>query len=99
MPIVTVKNKYQVVIPQGLRKQVRVNIGDILEARVERGKITFTPQTLFDRELAESVAESMADYKAGRYYGPFDTANKAIASLKAEVKKIKQSKKLQKNLK
>jgi bifunctional DNA-binding transcriptional regulator/antitoxin component of YhaV-PrlF toxin-antitoxin module len=89
MPIVTVKNKYQVVIPQGLRKQVRVNIGDILEARVERGKITFTPQTLFDRELAESVAESMADYKAGRYFGPFDNHEDFIASLHREMEKIK----------
>jgi bifunctional DNA-binding transcriptional regulator/antitoxin component of YhaV-PrlF toxin-antitoxin module len=89
MPIVTVKNKYQVVIPQGLRKQVGVNIGDILEAKVERGKITFTPKTIIDRD----IAESLADYKAGRFYGPFDTADEAIASLKSNLKKRSQSKK------
>jgi len=38
MSIVTVKNKYQVVIPQGLREQIGLNVGDLLEARIERGK-------------------------------------------------------------
>ena len=92
MPIVTVKNKYQVVIPMVLRKQIGVDIGDLMEARVERGKITFTHQTLFDRELAESVAESVADYKAGRHFGPFDNHKDFIASLHREMKKIKNKK-------
>ena len=43
MDIVTVKNKFQFVIPQHVREQVHIEIGDILEAGVEDGKITFTP--------------------------------------------------------
>ena len=46
MPVVTVKNKYQVVLPQALREQVGVKVGDLLEAKVERGRITFTPKAL-----------------------------------------------------
>ena len=88
MSIVTVKNKYQVVIPQSLREQVGVNIGDLMEAKVEQGKITFTPKTLVDRH----IAESMADYKAGRYYGPFDSHKDFIASLHKEMKKLKKKK-------
>lgn len=85
MSIVTVKNKYQVVIPQGLREQVGVNIGDILEAKVEKGKITFTPKTMVDRD----IAESLADFKAGRSYGPFGNHKDFITSLHKEAKKLK----------
>ncbi|MBI3697892.1 MAG: AbrB/MazE/SpoVT family DNA-binding domain-containing protein [Acidobacteria bacterium] len=53
MSIVTVKNKYQVVIPQGVRKQVSVNVGDLLEAKVEKGKITLTPKAVLDRTVVE----------------------------------------------
>ncbi len=54
MPIVTVKDKYQVVIPQSVRRQLGINRGDLLEAKVERGKLTYTPKDLIDRlrELA-----------------------------------------------
>jgi AbrB family looped-hinge helix DNA binding protein len=49
MAIVTVKNKYQVVIPQDLRQQLGINCGDILEAKVERGRLTYTPKTIVNR--------------------------------------------------
>src|ERR1700682_5588852 len=78
MDIVTVKNKFQIVIPQHVREQVRVEIGDILEAGVENGKITFTPKSLVDRHLAEGLE----DARKGRTHGPYATgqgARKAIA--------------------
>jgi bifunctional DNA-binding transcriptional regulator/antitoxin component of YhaV-PrlF toxin-antitoxin module len=83
MAIVTVKNKYQIVIPLRLRKQIGVNVGDLLEAKVERGKITFTPKTVVDR----GIAESLEDFKSGRSYGPFDTHAEFIAALHREAKK------------
>jgi AbrB family looped-hinge helix DNA binding protein len=49
MAIVTVKNKYQVVIPQALREQLGISRGDVLEAKVERGRLTYTPKTVIDR--------------------------------------------------
>lgn len=49
MPVVAVKNKYQVVIPQRLREQLGIHRGDLLEAKVERGKITYTPKIVLDR--------------------------------------------------
>ena len=55
MELVTVKTKFQIVIPQRIRKQAHVAIGDLLEASVEHGKITFTPKTLIDRHLAEGL--------------------------------------------
>jgi AbrB family looped-hinge helix DNA binding protein len=85
MPIVTVKNKYQVVIPLRVRNEVGINVGDILDAKAERGRIVFTPKSLIDR----GVAESLEDYKKGRAYGPFDSAEEMVASLHRKVKKLK----------
>jgi len=49
MPIVTVKNKFQVVIPQALREQLGISRGDVLEAKAERGRLTYTPKAVIDR--------------------------------------------------
>ena len=45
MSIVTVKDKYQVVIPQAIREKLGISRGDVLEAKAERGRITYTPKT------------------------------------------------------
>jgi AbrB family looped-hinge helix DNA binding protein len=78
MPIVTVKNKYQVVIPQGVRKQIGVAVGDILEAKVERGRITLTPKSVVDR----AISEGLEDVRKGRVRGPFNSVDQMIDSLK-----------------
>jgi AbrB family looped-hinge helix DNA binding protein len=86
--IVTVKKKYQVVIPQDVREQMGVAVGDILEASVERGKITFTPKSIVDRGIAESIAE----FRDGRAYGPFGTHKEFVASLHKEAKALRADK-------
>ncbi len=83
MDIVTVKNKFQIVIPQNVREQVHIEIGDFLEAGVENGKIIFTPKSLVDKHLAEG----MEDAETGRTHGPYGTAEEAIAALDARVKR------------
>jgi len=84
MSIVTVKSKYQVVIPAKVRRQVGVGVGDLLEAKVERGKITLTPKSLIDRHLAEALE----DVKRGRVYGPFHSAEEMIRSLHRNARKL-----------
>ena len=66
MSIVTVRKKYQVVIPQLVRDQIGVAVGDLLEAKVERGRITLTPKPAVDR----AIAEGMEDVRKGRVRGP-----------------------------
>ena len=78
MSIVTVKNKYQVVIPRAVRERIGVAVGDILEAKVERGRITLTPKSLVDR----AIAEGLEDVRKGRVRGPFGTVDEMIDSLK-----------------
>ncbi len=83
MDIVAVKTKFQIVIPQHIREQVPLEIGDLLEARVEDGKITFTPKSLIDRHLAEGLE----DAKHGRTHGPYASAKDAIRSLETRAKR------------
>lgn len=85
MSLVTIKNKYQIVIPAKVRREVSLRVGDFLEATVERGKITLAPKTLLDRE----IAESLADFRAGRTSGPFNMAEELVAHLKKGVRKVR----------
>jgi AbrB family looped-hinge helix DNA binding protein len=83
MEVVTVKTKFQIVIPQRIREQAQVDIGDILEARVEDGKITFTPKSLIDRHLVEGLE----DARRGRTHGPYRTAEAAVKALDVRAKR------------
>jgi AbrB family looped-hinge helix DNA binding protein len=83
MAIVTVKNKYQIVIPQRVREQVGVQIGDLLEAEVNKGKIVFTPKSIVDR----AIAEGLGDIRKGRVHGPYTSAGEMVAALKGKGRK------------
>jgi len=84
MALVAVKSKYQIVIPRDVREAIGVEVGDLLEAKVEAGKITFTPKSLVD----QGIAESLADFGAGRSFGPFKTHKDLIHSLHRESAKV-----------
>ena len=93
MSLVTIKNKYQIVIPAKARKEAGFEIGDFLKARVEKkGEIIFAAQTVVNREkwahLPKGIQEGLEDIQAGRTYGPFDTADELIASLRTNIKRI-----------
>ena len=83
MHIVRVKTNGQVTLPAAITDQAGISVGDLLEAKIERGKITLTPKSLIDQRLAQSFN----DYKEGRTYGPFETADDLVASLKNNLKK------------
>ena len=83
MEVVAVKNKFQIVIPQRVRAQVQVEVGDLLEAAVENGKIVFTPKSLVDRR----VLEALEDLKQGRTHGPYGSAREAIHALETRAKR------------
>ena len=83
MDIVTVKTKFQIVIPRHIREQVNIEIGDVLEAGLQDGKITYTPKSLVDRHLEEGLE----DIRKGRTHGPYATAKAAIKALDARAKR------------
>jgi len=78
MSIVTVKTKYQVVIPQNVREQIGVAVGDTLEPRAERGRIVFELRSTVER----AIAEGLEDIRTVRVQGPFDAVDEMLASLK-----------------
>jgi AbrB family looped-hinge helix DNA binding protein len=77
MALVRVKTKFQVTLPTAVRRQVGIGVGDLLEAKAARGRITLTPKLLVDRE----IEEGLEDIEQGRVYGPFDSAEGMIRSL------------------
>jgi AbrB family looped-hinge helix DNA binding protein len=83
MELVIVKTKFQVVIPREIRKRARLDVGDLLEASFEDGKITFTPKTVIDRHLAEGIE----DVVQGRTHGPYHSATAAISALERRTAK------------
>ena len=88
MPLVRVKEKYQVTLPASVRQKAGIGVGDLLEAKVQGKKITLTPKVAIDRELVEKrLAESFEDFRKGRVYGPFSSAKEAIGALRAGKKR------------
>ncbi len=52
MPLVKVKEKFQITLPAELRQALHLAVGDMLEATVEQGKIVLTPKAIVDRTAA-----------------------------------------------
>jgi len=77
MSFIRVNPKGQVTIPSSLRERAKLNPGDLVEAKLVKGKITLTPASLIDRHIDESVRQ----IEKGQFYGPFDTAEEMIESL------------------
>ncbi len=88
MPLVKVKEKYQVTLPAAVRRKAGVAVGDLMEAKVEGKKITLVPKVVVDRAFIEKrLAESFEDFRKGRVYGPFSSAKEAIRALRAGKKR------------
>jgi len=85
MALVKIKEKYQVTLPAALREKVGLEVGDLLDAKVEGKKITLTPKSVLDRELAQALKE----IEKGNTFGPFNSAKDLIRSLHREAKKLK----------
>ena len=75
--LVKLKTNGQVTLPSALRRKAGLNVGDLLEARLEKGKITLTPKSLIESHISESIDQ----IRKGQFYGPFDTAEEMIESL------------------
>ena len=85
MSLIRVNPKGQVTTPSSLRERARLNAGDLVEAKLVKGKITLTPASLIDRHIDESIRQ----IEKGQFYGPFDTAEEMLESLHRNGKKSK----------
>jgi AbrB family looped-hinge helix DNA binding protein len=104
MSLVRVKNKFQVVIPQSIRDHIGVEVGDILEATAEKGRIVLKPKTIIvvdrdeytpaeRRRIDAQLATSLAEHTQSRSHGPFETHEEMTAFLHDQVRKSQARKK------
>jgi bifunctional DNA-binding transcriptional regulator/antitoxin component of YhaV-PrlF toxin-antitoxin module len=93
---VTLKSKTPLTVPDGVRRRAGLKTGDQVEFKVSGGVITILPKcpnaddeyTPEQRRIIDAqLAEGLADIKAGRTFGPFDTAGEMIAHMKAQLGK------------
>lgn len=93
---VTVRNRTPLVVPPAVRRQAGLKSGDRLEFKVSGRVITILPKppaaddeyTAAERRAIDhGIAQSEKEYAAGKSYGPFETAEEAIASLNANLRR------------
>ena len=89
MPIVTVKKKYQVVIPQEVRQELDIAEGDILEAQVENGRLVYTPKILVDRKAAMAELGAIAQKVEKRWRADGITDEEMEAMILEEVQTVR----------
>jgi bifunctional DNA-binding transcriptional regulator/antitoxin component of YhaV-PrlF toxin-antitoxin module len=96
-----VKEKNQLVVPESIQRRARLKTGDAVEFRATPGVITiitkppvaadeYTPEQR--RIIDARLAKADEDIKAGRVYGPFNTAEEMAASVEANIKKLRGAK-------
>jgi bifunctional DNA-binding transcriptional regulator/antitoxin component of YhaV-PrlF toxin-antitoxin module len=99
---VTVKNRTSLAVPPQLQRQAGFKPGDRVEFRVSGGIINIVPELPSGddeytpkqrRAVNAQLAEGLADIKAGRMAGPFNSAVEMIAHMKTELKKRAAAKK------
>jgi bifunctional DNA-binding transcriptional regulator/antitoxin component of YhaV-PrlF toxin-antitoxin module len=83
------------VVPKAVRRRAGFKSGQELEFRASGGVITIVPKlpaaddeyTPEQRRVIDArLAEGLADIKAGRTHGPFDTADEMIAHMKTRLR-------------
>jgi AbrB family looped-hinge helix DNA binding protein len=66
LPLVKVKEKFQITLPAELREVLHLAVGDLLEATIEDNVIVLKPKVVIDREHAwnkiEHATASVTDF-------------------------------------
>lgn len=83
-----ITTNYQVTIPQAVREVLGLKQGDVLEAVAYKRGVLLRPKVVvvkdaFDGELRRDVAAGLADVRAGRILGSFDSAEAAANAFAA----------------
>jgi bifunctional DNA-binding transcriptional regulator/antitoxin component of YhaV-PrlF toxin-antitoxin module len=94
---VTVKSKDDLVVPRSVRRQAGIKSGARVEFKVSGGIINIIPELpSADDEYTPAqrrvIDGRLAEARKGPYYGPFKTADEAVAFLHKEIRNRKAAK-------
>lgn len=72
--VLQIRKNFQITLPAAIRKRLHLNIGDILETKIQEDKIIIVPKKTIDaeqswfwnKEWQTAEKEADADIKAGR---------------------------------
>ena len=108
--LVRVQQKGQMTIPSSIRSAVGLADGDLVEVKAAGKRIIITPQLVIDRSkfptaddeytpaqrrfIDAQLAKGLAEVKAGRTAGPFNSAEEMVAHMKGALKKRASAKKV-----
>ena len=90
MPLVKVKEKFQITLPNSLRKNFNIAVGDYMEVEDHDGEIVLKPVKMvhpdqayfYTKEWQKSESEADKDIANGEVLGPFDNSEEGINALK-----------------
>lgn len=90
MALVRVRRNYQITLPHGLRKKLKVTVGDYMEIEEQGGKAVLKPVKLvhpdqeyfYTKEWQKGEAEADRDITRGDLIGPFENVKDALKALK-----------------
>jgi len=74
MPLIKVKENFQVTIPDSIRREAGLAVGDYLEAMVEGDNIVLKPKAEADLDAVDAAIEDgLRAYKEGRVTPAFSS--------------------------
>jgi AbrB family looped-hinge helix DNA binding protein len=72
MPLVRVKQKFQVTLPAEVREELHIEEGDLLETVVHDDSVVLTPKAVVDKKSLDAyLTERLEELRAGKTVGPF----------------------------
>jgi len=85
LPTVKIGVGRQVVIPKEIHDRLGLAPGDRLDVSIRGHQVVFTPKSTVDKRLDKALA----DERAGRVHGPYESANEMLDSLATRKKKTR----------
>lgn len=90
MSLVKIKEHYQITIPNSLRKNLNIAVGDYMELEKKGGEIILRPVKIvhpeeayfYSKEWQQGEAEADKDITQGDVLGPFDNLEDSLNALK-----------------
>lgn len=90
MPLIKVKHNYQIPIPNSLRENLNIAVGDYLEAEKHNGDLVLKPVKMvhsnqayfYTKEWQDGEAKADKDIKRGDVIGPFGNIADSLKAVK-----------------